>query len=568
MSQDLFERAAQRFDPPVGAWEGLGRRRDRKRRNQRIASAVLALIIAVVAIGGLFSSFRRGVHHEPASPTITPSNVSDLKLVWSANLDSPASVVTNNYLHVAWPFPPTVSDGVVYVETDTTLYAFDATCSAGGATCEPLWVADTGTGFSSPPTVADGVVYVTRVGRLHAFAADCGTSGVTCTSSWTADTGRAYGSPVVADGIVYDYDAVDGTVYAFKVKCATGGATCKPLWTAPTTPTTRQPPLAVARVGYFLPAVSGGIVYAVAKADDRIDRLYAFDAGTGKRLWLAETPHPHGKSIDSGNTPVVAGGLVFVDFGDTLYGFLASCQTDGGMCDPAWTWSFPGSSPGSHAMSPVVAGGVVYLKSFSSETAGQMYAFPVNCGTGGVTCNPTWTAADDGWGGVVAGGDLVISTSNSAQVLDAYPASCATGGSTCEPAWRATTPTGAPSAVIANGVVFVGTDGGVSRIGGRLYAFPAFCGTNGGECQPAWTSSKSGGWMSPPAVDGSMLFTTTGDGKLYAFGLGGAQRGLSSSQRHDAATFYIVAAILVGALLLIRGRRRAITALGSDGKAR
>jgi outer membrane protein assembly factor BamB len=299
--------------------------------------------------------------------------------------------------------------------------------------------------------------------------------------------------------------------------------------------------------------VSGGVVYVIAKTDDRIDRLYAFDAATGKRLWIAATPRPHGKSIDSGNTPVVAGGLVFVDFGGTLYGFPASCRTDGGRCDPAWSWTYPG--PG-YAGPPVVAGGVVYLRSWSSTSVGHTYAFPIDCGTGGVTCNPTWTAADDGWGNVVVGGDLVASMSNGSQVLDAYPTSCGSGGSTCQPAWRATTDAGAPSVVIANGVVYAGTDGGVGRVGGELYAFPVSCETSGGECQPIWTSPKSGGWMSPPAVEGSMLFATTGDGKILAFGLGGKQQGLSSSQRHDTAVFYLVVAVLVGALLLYQVRRR------------
>jgi hypothetical protein len=560
MSQDLFEQAARRFDPPTGAWEGFGRRRDRKRRNQRIASAVLALIVAVAAIGGLFAAFRKGEHRAPATPSITPSNVANLKLTWSADLGSPASAVPNNALHVIWPYPPTVYHGLVFVQTERNMQAFDASCGTGGATCRPLWVFDTGAGYSTPPTVANGILYVTRAGKLFSFKDGCANGGDTCTHRWTADVGRAYDPPVVADGIVYDYDAAGGTLYAFKTDCSvgmppgtrTGGVVCAPLWTATTAPTNRQPPLFIARYD-FRPAVSGGIVYVVSKADDHINRLYAFDTGTGKQLWVGETPYPLGQSIDSGNRPVVAGGLVFVNFGDTLYAFPASCRTDGGKCGPAWTWTYRGSG---HTGPPVVAGGVVYLRSWSSQSAGQTYAFPVDCGTGGVTCKPTWTAADEGWGNVVLGGDLVVSTSNGQQALDAYPTSCGSGGSTCAPAWRATTVAGAPTVVIANGVVYAGTDGGVSRIGGRLYAFPASCGTSGGECQPAWTSPKSGGWMSPPAVEGSMLFSTTGDGKLYAFGLGGNQRGLSSSQRHNTAVFYIVVAVVAGTLLLLRVRRR------------
>ena len=89
MSQDLFERAARRFDPPIDAWEVFGRRRDRKRRNQRIASGLLALIVAAAAIGGLLAAFRKADQHAPATPSITPGNVSDLTLTWSADLRFP-----------------------------------------------------------------------------------------------------------------------------------------------------------------------------------------------------------------------------------------------------------------------------------------------------------------------------------------------------------------------------------------------------------------------------------------------------------------------------------------------
>src|SRR5712691_9378702 len=99
--RDLFERAVRRFPPPQPSFERLLKRRDRKRRNQRIGAAVLALIIAVVAIGSVISAFRNAERKQPAN-TITPDTVQSLKLAWKA--PSNGTLVG-----------PTVSDDVLYV---------------------------------------------------------------------------------------------------------------------------------------------------------------------------------------------------------------------------------------------------------------------------------------------------------------------------------------------------------------------------------------------------------------------------------------------------------------------
>lgn len=78
--RDLFERASLRFDPPPGGLERLLRRRDRRRRARRILSAVMALIISVAATGALIAAFRSG-RTVPATPTLTPKSLSDLKPV-------------------------------------------------------------------------------------------------------------------------------------------------------------------------------------------------------------------------------------------------------------------------------------------------------------------------------------------------------------------------------------------------------------------------------------------------------------------------------------------------------
>ena len=61
----LFERAAARYEPPELPMDGLLKRRDRKRRNQRIAAGVVGIAVFVAAIwivtsGGSFDRTRDG----------------------------------------------------------------------------------------------------------------------------------------------------------------------------------------------------------------------------------------------------------------------------------------------------------------------------------------------------------------------------------------------------------------------------------------------------------------------------------------------------------------------------
>ena len=56
--RELFERAAGRFDPPTDAWDRLHRRRDRKRRNQRVAAGALSLALVAAGLGVVISVLR------------------------------------------------------------------------------------------------------------------------------------------------------------------------------------------------------------------------------------------------------------------------------------------------------------------------------------------------------------------------------------------------------------------------------------------------------------------------------------------------------------------------------
>jgi Tol biopolymer transport system component len=56
--RDLLERALHRFEPQPGLTDRVYRRRDRKRRNQRIGAGALAIILAVVSFVALARAFR------------------------------------------------------------------------------------------------------------------------------------------------------------------------------------------------------------------------------------------------------------------------------------------------------------------------------------------------------------------------------------------------------------------------------------------------------------------------------------------------------------------------------
>jgi outer membrane protein assembly factor BamB len=160
------------------------------------------------------------------------------------------------------------------------------------------------------------------------------------------------------------------------------------------------------------------------------------------------------------SSPAVADGPVFVGSDDgEVRGFEA---TNGAVVSIA-------SSAGPVWSSPAVANGIVY---FGSRDGG-VYANTESS-------SPLWTAGTSG-------------------------------------------PIAFSSPAVANGIVFIGSDDD------KVYAFDAAgrqnCDLSEGypaRCTPLWTATTGGLVDSSPAVVNGTVYVGSGDGKVYAFALGGA----------------------------------------------
>ena len=342
-------------------------------------------------------------------------------------------------------------------------------------------------------------------------------------TAWTANVTNGVGSsPAVAGGVVY-VGSVSGSVYAFSAAgtagCSGTPKTCAPLWTGTT-----------GQIEFSSPAVANGVVY-VAAADGK---LYAFSAAgttgcsgtpkTCKPLWTA--------AIDGGSTtgqssPVVAGGVVYVSAGSTLYAFSAAgttgCSGTPKTCTPLWT-----AANVSGESSPAVAAGVIYVGAFNAVAAFSAAGATGCTGTPPTrTCTPLWTgdASTGSTGGssspAVAGGVVYIGSTDGD--LYAFSAAGTTGCSgtpkTCAPLWTGPTTNQISSApAVAHGVAYIGS------ADGKLYAFSA-AGTTGCSgtpktCAPLWTGATGPIWRSSPAVANGLVYAGS-NGKLYAFSAAG-----------------------------------------------
>jgi len=375
------------------------------------------------------------------SPAITQT-LPQLDLAWTATLGN--GFVTG----------PTVADGIVYVGGEQQLYAFPANC-APGSDCLPLWSLRVEPYVTSRPTVADGLVYVTTgSGQVVAFPADCTSMPLDCDPIWHGTApGNNYISfaTIVEDGVVF-VTPQNEPIVTFDARCATGGGVCPPMGSI------YKLIDEYALQAWPGPAVADGVVYVSTLGLG----LYAFPASCATSdaecapLWVAHVP---GYSMTS---PTVGDGVVYVaDDTGTLYAFAVGCADDGAECRPLWKGHVEGVV---QQTGPVVADGVVYIGSAS----GTLYSFDGACEDDVAYCPPLWTGhTSTGFGyrsaPVVANGFVYAAGKDN---VYAFSIDCGSGGSVCTPAAvGAANDQLASDPAVSDGLVFVTAGDGV------LYAF-------------------------------------------------------------------------------------------------
>ncbi|MGD0978763.1 MAG: PQQ-binding-like beta-propeller repeat protein, partial [Candidatus Bathyarchaeia archaeon] len=195
---------------------------------------------------------------------------------------------------------------------------------------------------------------------------------------------------------------------------------------------------------------------------------------TNQTLWTYTT----GSAVNS--SPVVAGGIVYVGSGNTVYALNASTG--------ALAWNYTTSSY--VQSSPAVAGGMVFVG--SNDT--NVYALNASTGafiwrytTGGpVVSSPT-----------VAGGRVFVGSEDD----EVYALNEMTGAQI----WSFTTGNFVDSSpAVAGGVVFVGSNDG------NVYALDVSTGAL------VWNYTTGSAVFSSPAVAGGMIFVGSEDDEVYA----------------------------------------------------
>ena len=220
--------------------------------------------------------------------------------------------------------------------------------------------------------------------------------------------------------------------------------------------------------GRYPPAVAGALVVA-----PRIGQLDAFPAGCASRrctpTWtgvLYRRP-----SITWTETPVVAGGLAIVSTRGCVCGaegnvprveaFPLSCGTDGAMCEPAWSTTFPGTRFNSGL---AVHDGLAYLviDGLAATRGSAGFGYPLDCAG---RCEPTVRLdlgrAETAYAPVFAGGSAFVLT-RSPHWLLAFEDACA---GSCRPIVAAPLPRAGLGPFVARGSVLV-------AVGRDLIAYP------------------------------------------------------------------------------------------------
>jgi outer membrane protein assembly factor BamB len=449
--RSAIEREIERVQPRPYSFEVFNDRRLRAARRRRAGATVLGVLMGATVVLSMVYALRGREHPTPATPPISPQDVSDLHVAWSR--DTGASIDST---------PVVVGDRVYVTNTAGTLLAFPTSCGTASATCRPIWTANEGSGSTfgiGSAAVGDGMVLAGSVqGRLFGYPTSC--EGV-CRPIWTARPGGdlSSASPVVAGGIVY-VGSSDGTFYAYPAGCSSYPRPCPPLWTAPL-----RGGFGAAGYAGAQPVVADGVVYVGSTRGT----LYAFPASCSSPC---EPLHEVRLPGVLNNPLVLVGRTLYVTSGRDLYAFATHCL-DRTPCGPDWV----GSASALILSPPAVGDGHVYVGS----TDGAVWAFPETCGQGGATCRPAWSIPDLGLlpNPSLVDGVLFVGSSWAVKELLAFDADCGASG-TCSPLWtfetgdfgwlvQQTASDGGGGTLFA--VTGDPTGGGAGGAGGTLYAF-------------------------------------------------------------------------------------------------
>ena len=283
--------------------------------------------------GADWAQFHGNVAHTGvAADALKP----DLSLAWTHR--TPGTIATSS---------PVISGGVAYIgirdENGIENAGVDAVELATGRT---LWHFGTDGSVNGTPAVHDGMVYVPSIrGTLYALDTASGRQ------KWKREAeypdspvlrrSYSYYSPSIADGRVYwAYQTRTGKA-ATGLLTALDPKTGAPIWETPMTGN---------RMSDGTPAVADGKIFV---GEQLTDRVVAYDAATGTRLWQSAN-NPDGGSQDA--APTAAGGRVFIGYDN---GVIARDANTG-----AQLWSYRSTGGGfgdSTASAPAVAGNTLYM---------------------------------------------------------------------------------------------------------------------------------------------------------------------------------------------------------------
>jgi outer membrane protein assembly factor BamB len=241
-----------------------------------------------------------------------------------------------------------VTDGVVYAQAHSGIWAFPERCSLS---CRPLWHAHLVAFGGHLVSSGGGLVFLQDESTVKVFRSSCRSDGGFCHPLWEVANSSFGSRPVYSDGRVYVTRGLD-EVAAYPVRCDRTGE-CRPetVWHVPDA------------IGI---AVSDGRVYVTTN-----DSVLAFDAACPNRagcpaLWRTRAL-PSDPSV-----PTVALGLIFFTAGDRVYAVPADCGSGGAECSPVWSERLPGGA-GTSLSPPTVTDRAVFVVS----AGGTLYSFEV-----------------------------------------------------------------------------------------------------------------------------------------------------------------------------------------------